>query len=474
MREWLRGVAGSTLGVRFARLVAASLAIGAFTPSSSAGQAAGTFAPTGDMKVARAGAAAAPLADGRVLVAGGGGDVTQLDASPARPDIVALAKSAEIFDPATGTFSLTGSMTIPRSNAAAAPLPDGRVLIAGGDTVGPGGYPTEVKGAEIYDPATGTFSPTGDMSVVREGPAAAPLPDGRVLVAGGQYYDPASSLEKYLDSAEIFDPRTGTFSPTGSMTQRRSGAAAAAPLPNGGVLIAGGGFPVHRNSAEIYDTASGTFAPTGDMTADRLTGDGAPLPDGRVLMVGGDGATWGYSAEVFDPVTGTFSLTGSTTTRRYSNTAAPLADGRVLVAGDVIGFGPTALHDPFSAELYTPDLSYRLTGTKLTVTVGVAGTLSAAGAKARPRVSAAAGKSRRLLKPTRKKGGSGRISLKLTPTHSAKRRFVRTGKLKVRVRLRFVPERVKGACVTRSSPCYSSDYAITETRTLTLRTKKRR
>ncbi|MGA9371857.1 MAG: hypothetical protein WBV53_08415 [Solirubrobacterales bacterium] len=459
----MRQVMGWAARTRFARLAAASLAIGALAAPSAAGQTPGSFAPTGDMTVPRVNAVAAPLADGRVLVAGGV-DPTQLDA-------LTVLRSAEIFDPATGTFSPTGSMAIPRSGAAAAPLPDGRVLIAGGVDGVQGGNRTEVRSAEIFDPATGTFSPTGDMSVVREDPAAAPLPDGRVLVAGGQYYDRGSYLEKYLDSAEIFDPRTGTFSPTGSMTHPRSGAIAAAPLPDGGVLVAGGGWPF-GHTAEIFDAATGEFAPTGDMTADRRTGAAAPLPDGRVLVVGGDGASWGYSAEVFDPVTGSFASTANTTTPRYDPVAAPLADGRVLVAGDPVGHGSRALEKPRSAELYTPDLSYRLRGTKLKVTVGVAGILTASAAKARPRASAAV-KPRPSLRKTRRKGSSGQISLKLKPKGKAMRTLQRTGKLKIRVRLSFVPKRVWGKCVTRFSPCYSSNYAIHETRTLRLRVKKR-
>jgi Kelch motif len=450
------------LAVRLLTSMAALLVIGVFAAPSASGQAPGTFAPTGEMTVPRLDAAAAPLADGRVLVAGGV-DPTQVDSPPA-------LSSAEIFDPATGTFSPTGSMTIPRADAAAAPLPDGRILIAGGDDKN---YPDYgLKSAEIYDPATGTFSPTGDMTVLRNGPAAAPLPDGRVLVAGGSFTDSGSMLAGYLDSAEIFNPDTGTFSPTGSMTQRRTNAAAAAPLPHGGALVAGGGWPTGENSAEIYDSATGKFARTGDMTDDRLSAAAAPLPDGRALVVGGGGASWGYSAEVFDPGTGAFAGTGYTTTPRYGPAAAPLSDGRVLVAGSVVGFGPHGLDQPRSAEIYTPDLSYRVTGGKLTANVAVAGRLSAAEARPHRRASAAARKSRPLLKPSSTGGGPRPISLKLRLTGRAKRNLERRGKLKLRVRLGFVPKRVNGKCVTQFSPCYSSRYAIHQTVRVTLKTKK--
>jgi Kelch motif protein len=453
---------GRGIKARLTGVTVASLIIGAFAAQGAAGQTAGSFAPTGDMVVPRVDAAAAPLGDGRVLVAGGV-DPTEVNSPP-------VLSSAEIFDPGTGTFSPTGSMTIPRADAAAAPLPDGRVLIAGGNDHN---YPDyALKSAEIFDPATGTFSPTGDMTVIRNGPAAAPLPDGRVLVAGGTYA--GTMLQQYLNSAEIFDPRTGSFSPTRSMTQRRSNAAAAAPLPDGGALVAGGGWPSGQNSAEIFDSATGTFAPTRAMTDDRLTAAAAPLPDGRALVVGGGGASFGYSAEIFDPVKGAFAPAGYTTTPRYGPVAAPLSDGRVLVAGSVVGFGPHGLDQPRSAEIYTPDLSYRLTGSKLTVSAAVAGTLTAAEAKPRRRASGAARNSRPLLKSRSVAGRPRSISLKLRLTGRAKRILQRKSKLKLHVRLGFVPKPVKGKCVTQFSPCYSSDYAIAQAIRVTLKAKKRR
>jgi Ca2+-binding RTX toxin-like protein len=161
-----------------------------------------------------------------VLVAGG-----CCDSSP-HP----YRSSAEIFDPTTNTFSSAGvgSMTRGREEAVAAPLPDGRVLVAGGDT-----DPYGPSSAEVFDPATGTFSSAGigSMSTGRPGAAAAPLPDGRILVAGGVHDE---LYPCYLSSAEVFDPATNTFSSAGigSMSLPRAGAAAA-PLSDG-ALVAGG------------------------------------------------------------------------------------------------------------------------------------------------------------------------------------------------------------------------------------------
>ena len=187
------------------------------------------------MTTRREGAVAAPLPDGRVLVAGGSlydGGVNPLS-------------SAEVFDPATNTFSSAGigSMSIARAEAAAAPLPDGRILVVGG--LNPNHLIPDLSSAEVFDPTTSSFSSAGigPMSTPRSGAVAAPLPDGRVLVAGG-IVSSAVTYTCYLSSAEVFDPTTGSFSSSGigSMTRPRSGAVAA-PLPEG-VLVAGGGYGV--------------------------------------------------------------------------------------------------------------------------------------------------------------------------------------------------------------------------------------
>ena len=285
----------------------------------------GSFSQTGSMTVARDFHTATLLPDGRVLVAGG------YDGS------AALA-TAELYDPNTGTFSLTGSMAAARGYDTATLLPDGRVLIAGG-----GPDPAGLASAELYDPKTGRFSPTGSMTTARWLHTASLLPDGRVLIAGG-------ARQGVLATAEIYSPKTGTFSPTGSMTGPRYNHTATV-LSDGRVLVAGGYHACSQSacevvsSAELYDPKTGSFRATGPMTGGRAQYTATLLSDGRVLIAGGAGNGPLATAELYDPATGTFSPTGSMADSHYDHTATLLSYGDVLIAG---GYGPA------SAELYTP------------------------------------------------------------------------------------------------------------------------
>ncbi len=305
----------------------------------------GTFGPTGQMVTARERHTATLLLDGRVLLAGG--------STPGSEGVVA---TAELYDPRTGTFGPTGSMTTARENHTATLLPDGRVLVTGG-------YGAEIyyaaplASAEIYDPKTGTFAPTGSMTTARGHHTASLLPDGRVLVVGGSpggYLEATGYVWLALDSAELYDPMTGSFAPTGSMTTARY-AHAATLLRDGRVLIAGG-FEESTHglvAAELYDPTTGTFSPTGPMTTGRGSATALLLPDGRVLVAGGLSAytVWAevFSAEIYEPATGVFGPTGRVATNRTGFTATLLPDGRVLRAGGFNGSEVLA-----SADIFTP------------------------------------------------------------------------------------------------------------------------
>lgn len=277
----------------------------------------------GPMGVGRQIHAATRVADGRVLISGG---YDYCD--------VPLA-SAVLYDPATRAFSATSDMSVGRGYQTSTLLQNGLILIAGGGKAGYAGALGEpfLASAELFDPATGTFSATGSMSVARQDHTATVLKDGRVLIVGGD-----DVREHALATAELYDPSTGTFSATGSMTEAR-GFHTATLLDDGRVLITGGvaNGSWHWggvNTAELYDPATGTFSKTGEMEYWSAWHTATLLLDGRVLLTGGTGGDGDdHSAELFDPKTDTFSKTGMMETGRIYHTATLLADGRVLVAG---------------------------------------------------------------------------------------------------------------------------------------------
>ena len=273
------------------------------------------------MRAQRAGAMAAPLPNGTVLIAGGN------DGSGK-----SLA-TAEIYDPTTGVFSSTGSMTMPRGHAVVIPLKTGKVLIAGGNAAGDD---DQLSTAELYDPLTGRFTRTGGMHQSRSYFTGTALKDGRVLVAGGlaggQY--PNHKVEA---TAEIYDPETERFTVTGSMEFSRFKQGAAL-LPDGRVLIAGGsnemGRQITYSSTEIFDPQTGRFSPGPAMKLPRykMLSSVAPLEDGRILLAGG-----AERPEIYDPAREIFTeLTNSPLDGFLFSTATLLRDGRVLL---VNGYG---------------------------------------------------------------------------------------------------------------------------------------
>ena len=339
-------------------------------PSATPAILAGAFRPTGSMTAARYGQTATRLADGRVLIAGGG--LNETDAN-----IQDAYASAELYDPASGTFKATGSMHFARGNHTATLLSNGRVLIAGGSSEFGKSNLTQ---AEIYDPASGKFSLTGRTGTVRSGATAVLLHDGRVLIAGGFR---GGTPPGALASAELYDPATGKFSPTGSMSVARMYDTASL-LQDGRVLVAGGWDDTTGTifaSAELYDPATGKFSLTGSMSAGREFPFSGLLPDGRVLVAGGENFNADNidvcltSAELYDPKTGTFAATSSTSTSCSGSAGTALSDGRVLSLG-----GSDGTNFVLSGELYDPRTgTFSETGAMSTVQRGATMTLLADG-----------------------------------------------------------------------------------------------
>ena len=326
----------------------------------------GTFAATGSMKVARSGYSTTLLADGTVLVAGGGGSGGGNSSGPGP----ALG-SAEIYDPVTGTFAPASPMTQPRTGHTATLLADGSVLIAGGQR-GQGAGSKATGSAELYDPATGRFSATGSMAGPRLHHTATLLTGGRVLIAGGDTsggtVGDTSGVAAgdivggaAIATAELYDPTTGKFVSAGTMKEPRAGHTATLLL-DGRVLIAGGvvGGSGIVPTAELYAPDTGLFTVTGTMVSPRV-GPAALLPDGRVLFTGGSGISVEATgagvlgtAELFDPATGKFTATSPMITARIGHTSTLLQDGRVLIAGGMEGMAPLAFAELYSEPKATP------------------------------------------------------------------------------------------------------------------------
>jgi Kelch motif. len=381
------------------------------------------------MALGRAATHAVLLGDGRVLVVGNEGYQVSDDST-----------KAELWDPATGAWHETAGLNNPRADFATVSLVDGRALVTGGRNQSDQSF----SSTYVYDPRPGqeTWSKAGLLGTARTAPAAATLPDGRVLVAGGYYrieptygrgapdgvlaaYRPASSQEtesagprladieppnvgSALATAELFDPATDSWSATGPLNFARFGAAAVT-LADGRVLVVGSGPGASGvsvddrayDSAEIYDPETGRFSLVGRLpdidrpALEKLGGPGAnPVPgddsviedvgtivalnDGDAVLVGHAGY-WKHAGEItrsfrFEARAGGWTEVGQTYVYVGEPTEVPLVtlgvrrlagamvarlpDGRVLVAG---GAGAIPKGSPYSntyttasTELYDP------------------------------------------------------------------------------------------------------------------------
>jgi WD40 repeat protein len=295
---------------------------------------AGVWTPAADLTTARIGHTATLLPNGEVLVIGGAEIFT------------GASKSTEIYNPATGMWRLVGELGTARAGHTATLLPDGRVLVAGG---------TDFASCELYNPSTGTSTATGSFAIAqRINFTATLLPNGKVLAVGG------AGADVFLDAAELYDPATGKWTLTGNLRRQRARPTATL-LSNGKVLVVGGepNFPSTGGAppppetvAEIYDPATGGWTAGGNPATARQFHTATLLANGKVVVAGGasrDGRP--VATEFYSPESNSWSPAGVLVTGRDSHTATLLADGRVLAAGGLNGafLSSSEIYDPTSS-----------------------------------------------------------------------------------------------------------------------------
>jgi len=337
----------------------------AYVPDPDNDASTGPWATAGAMQEARFDHNTTALQDGTILVTGGDEKPGASYGYYAKP--LLSRTSAELYDPSTGSWSVTGSLVHQHgSGHTATKLRDGNVLVTGGlwEKVSESPrIPSEF--AELYDPTSGTWESTGNMTEGRSKHKTFLLENGNVLVIGGS-------------SSELYDPSKGTWSKAGNLPNDHGGQFSATTLQDGRILVAGGGHsrwvegvevspPTPVDNVDIYDPSTGEWSSASNMYAPELGHTGTLLPDGKVLAVGA------LSAQLYDPASDTWASAGDMSTQRGSpmvggpagafHTATLMPDGKVIIVGgntlDLSRYGVENTREGISSiQIYNPDTGW--------------------------------------------------------------------------------------------------------------------
>lgn len=288
------------------------------------------------------------LPDGLVLIVGGGR--TNATGQPSGLEVQA---DALLYDPTTGASESLGPNVVARHGHLAAALPSGKVLIAAGagdeSEIQPGGNPqpfgNALASAELYDPATRTFEATGSLEQARYSFASVTLADGRVLIAGGASAKKSGPVAHA--TAEVYDENTGSFEAAGAFDGPDRMFPGAARLEDGRVVVYGGIKPnvAFLDDAQVYDPTTNGWIRYEDVPPARTVSRIVPTLGGGAVIIGGYNCTPQScdalrTAQNWSPVDG---VAGELELERHRALASAtvFADGSILVVG---GFRSNSLH----------------------------------------------------------------------------------------------------------------------------------
>lgn len=324
--------------------------------SSARAQNESPWSPTQSMvSPVRWGHTISPLANGKVLAIGG-----------CKSLLSQTMNSCELYDRATNSWSLAGAIRLARWEHSATSLANGKILVVGGTywNSKQGGRAEGTGNCEIYDPILRKSTNTGSLHQARSGHSAALLPNGRVLVVGG---NSKAGPPYYTPNCEVYEPTTGKWTMTGALSQGRT-QHQTVMLSDGDVLVIGGEWVGEAlSSCERYNAETGQWIQAAPMVGARAGHNATLLPDGNVLVTGGYetfqiGTEHGHqravgSCEIYNPATDAWTSTGPLGSERIMHGATLLGNGQVLVSGGhfLDSSYPGSNYESYSScELYNP------------------------------------------------------------------------------------------------------------------------